>query len=201
MDRNDVRNQWDNVSKTYSESRDPDGPETQLISNLLERLDAEPRVLDIGCGDGRRTLQNLPTQSVGVDISRDGLQIADQNVRNELLQADMVSLPFADNSFDAITAYFAVFHVGRENHETVYNEFARVLRPDGELLMTLPGGNFETVRRGWMGGKMLFSSPGKRETFRLLEQQGFEQINTKVSNDPLGGSTEFATATYTTNGE
>jgi len=47
-----------------------------------------------------------------------------------------------------VTAYHAVSHVSRESQPEGYREFVRVLRPGGRLLMTLPGGRFETVRKG-----------------------------------------------------
>lgn len=194
MDKNQVKDQWDKVSDEYSKSRDPDGPETELIDSLIRKFDHKPKVLDIGCGDGERTLSNLTEDSVGIDISRSGIELADKNVSNELVQADMMRLPFKNNTFDAITAYFAVFHVSRDLHQSVYNEFERVLKDDGSILMTLPGGRYETVRRGWMGGKMLFSSPGKKRTVEMLKNSGFEDIEIEVSNDPLGGNTEFVFA-------
>lgn len=194
MDRKEVKNQWDKLSETYSNSRNPDGPETELIKELIGQYSRTPKVLDVGCGDGKRTLRNLPNSSVGIDISIEGLKIASESVPNTLVQADMLSLPFKNNTFDAITAYFAVFHISRDKHRQVYEEFSRVLKPNGRLLMTLPGGNFETVRRGWMGGKMLFSSPGRNQTMRILEDVGFTEHETKSSNDPLGGKSEFIIA-------
>jgi ubiquinone/menaquinone biosynthesis C-methylase UbiE len=194
MDKKQVKNQWEKVSKTYSNSRDSDGPETQLIYELLDKFDYRPKVLDIGCGDGERTLSNLTEGSVGIDISNSGLEIAQDSVSKELVQADMSSLPFKDDSFDAITAYFAVFHISRDSHKNLYSEFRRVLNPNGKMLMTLPSGRYETVRRGWMGGKMLFSSPGKQKTLQMIKDSGFSDITVKKSNDPLGGSTEFVFA-------
>lgn len=194
MDKKQVKNQWDNVSETYSNSRDSDGPETQLINELLDKFEYKAKLLDIGCGDGERTLSNLTEESVGIDISSSGLKIAQDSVSKELVQADMSSLPFKNDSFDGITAYFSVFHVSRDSHEDVYREFRRVMNSNGKLLMTLPGGRYETVRRGWMGGKMLFSSPGKQKTLQMLKDAGFDDLTVKRSNDPLGGSTEFVFA-------
>ena len=196
MDRNEIRQQWDAVSKTYAERRDPDGSDAALISELLAELPEEPRVLDIGSGDGARTLANLPAGSVGVDISREGLKLAAENVPDaSLVQGEMTALPLADRSFDGLTAYHAVFHVPREEHPAVYREFARVLRPGSRLLMTLPGGRFETVRRGWMGGEMFFSAPGREQTLDQLRAAGFTDLATTTADDPLGSSTEFVFAT------
>jgi len=195
MDRPELREAWDDVAETYARRRDPDGSDAALIDDLLADLPPEPDVLDIGCGDGARTLANLPPGSVGLDISRRGLELATSELSDaRLLQADMAALPVSADRFNAITAYHAVFHVPRTEHAEVYREFARVLRPGGVVLMTVPGGRFETVRRGWMGGRMFFSTPGRERTLALLRDTGFENVETTTATDPLGSNTEFVFA-------
>ena len=202
MDRSEVRRAWDEVAETYADSRDPDGSDAALIDGFLADIrsdrteTAPPTALDVGCGDGARTLANLPPGSVGLDVSRRGLELATETVPDaRLVQGEMSALPFAGDRFDGITAYHAVFHVERDRHPAVYREFARVLRSGGRLLMTLPGGRFETVRRGWMGGRMFFSSPGRERTLSWLRDAGFGDVETTTATDPLGSSTEFVFAT------
>ena len=196
MDRNEVRRAWDSVSETYAERRDPTGSDAALLDDLLKRLPEAPTVLDVGCGDGARTLANLPPNSVGLDFSRVGLRLAAETVPDSrLVQGDMTTLPVATDSVDAITAYHAVFHVSRDQHPAVYREFTRVLRPGGTVLMTLPSGQFETVRRGWMGGSMFFSAPGRRATLDQLADAGFTDTETVTATDPLGSDSEFVFAT------
>ena len=196
MDRNEVRRAWDDVAATYADRRDPTGPDAALIDDLLADLPDDPEVLDVGCGDGARTLANLPAGSVGLDVSRRGLDLASERVPDaRLVHGEMSALPFGADRFDAVTAYHAVFHVERERHPEVYAEFARSLRPGGRLLMTLSGGRFETVRRGWMGGRMFFSAPGRDRTLAQLREAGFTDLETTTATDPLGSATEFVVAT------
>jgi len=195
MDTDEIRQAWEEVAATYADRRDPDGSDAALIKNLLETCPPDPLVVDIGCGDGARTLANLPAGSVGVDFSREGLELARKTVpAARVLQAEMRALPFDDRVADAMTAYHAVFHVPREDHPAVYREFARVLAAGGTLLMTLPAGRFETVRRGWMGGSMFFSAPGREQTLKQLADAGFENLRTETVSDPLGSSSEFVFA-------
>lgn len=195
MNEQEIRRQWDAIAQTYARRRDPDGSDAALIGQLLERLPPTPRVLDIGPCDGARTLANLPAGSVGVDISRKALALATETVPDAgLVQGDMTQLPIASDAVDGVTAYHAVFHVPRAHHPAVCREFARVLKPGGWVLMTLPGGSFETVRQGWMGGSMLFSSPGRGRTLAQLREAGFGKLETVVADDPLGSNTEFVFA-------
>jgi ubiquinone/menaquinone biosynthesis C-methylase UbiE len=196
VDRNEIRRAWDAIAATYARRRDPTGSDAALLDDLRGTLPSDPTVLDVGCGDGARTLANLPAESVGLDVSRRGLELARETVPDaRLLQADMTAIPLTDGSVDAVTAYHAVFHVPRANHPDAYREFARVLRPGGRLLMTLPGGRFETVREGWMGGRMFFSAPGRERTLAQLREAGFGGLRTETATDPLGSSTEFVFAT------
>ena len=195
MDRTERRQAWEELSRTYAERRDPTGSDADLIADLLETLPSDPLVLDVGCGDGARTLANLPPGSLGLDFAREGLSLAAETVpAARLVQGDMTRLPLAERSVDAITAYHSVFHVPRDRQPTVYEEFARVLKPGGTLLMTLPGGRFETVRRGWMGGQMFFSAPGRDATLAHLQEAGFTDCRTETAADPLGSSSEFVVA-------
>jgi SAM-dependent methyltransferase len=198
MNRQDVRRQWEQVSETYADRRDPDGSDADLLEDLRERLPADPLVVDAGCGDGARTLANLPASSFGVDFARRGLELAAERAPEaRLAQADMLRLPVGESVADAVTAYYAVFHVDRDRQPDVYEEFARVLTSGGLLLMTLPGGRYETVRRGWMGGSMFFSAPGRERTLEQLRAAGFGSLETTTATDPLGSSTEFVFAERT----
>jgi SAM-dependent methyltransferase len=196
MDRNRVRQAWEDVADAYSRNRDPDGEDAALVADLLEDLPPEPTVLDAGCGDGERTLARLGNaRAVGLDFSRRGLELARQNVPSAaLVQGDMVDIPLADGTVDGITAYHAVFHVDRERHTDVYREFARVLRPGGRVLMTVGTSAYQQVRSGWMGGRMFFSTPGRERTLAQLREAGFEVAWDRRVDDPLGSSAYFVCA-------
>ncbi len=97
-------------------------------------LQPETRVLDVGCGAGflsnELAKQNL--QVTGVDLSAESLLVAarhDDTKKVHYQTADAYSLPFADHSFDVITAMDFLEHVDRP--ADVIKEFSRVLKPNG----------------------------------------------------------------------
>lgn len=101
-------------------------------------LIADMTVLDVGCGTGvlgahaRRLIE--PTGCViALDPSRGMLDIAHRKRGLEAVQAAAERLPLADGSIDAVVMGYALRHL--ERLDPVFAEFARVLRPGGQLLM------------------------------------------------------------------
>lgn len=99
------------------------------------------RVLEVGVGTGISLPQYAPHLRIfGTDISEAMLQKAKRRVNDlglknveELAVMDAEKLEFPDNSFDVVMAQYVVTAV--PNPEAALDEFARVLRPGGELII------------------------------------------------------------------
>jgi phosphatidylethanolamine/phosphatidyl-N-methylethanolamine N-methyltransferase len=99
------------------------------------------RILEVGVGTGI----SLPDYSrknrlVGIDLSEPMLRKAhervfEQNLTNvealAVMDAERMALP--DQSFDVVVAQFVITAV--PNPETTLNEFTRVIRPGGEIVL------------------------------------------------------------------
>lgn len=139
----DAREEFDSWSRRYD--WDPlqplfFRPAHRMILESLRSTDL--RILDIGCGTGQfaaRALAHLPNAQVwGLDLSGGMLQRAGARTGNfdgrlHLVQGDSQRLPFADDSFDAVTCSHSFHHYPRQ--DCVLAEMHRVLRPDGRLLL------------------------------------------------------------------
>ena len=88
------------------------------------------RVLEIGCGTGRLLTTLGGRLCVGIDVSEGLLRIAARKGL-AVIRADAHRLPFADSSFEAITAGNGVFRY--LDYARSFGECARVLRPGGRL--------------------------------------------------------------------
>jgi phosphatidylethanolamine/phosphatidyl-N-methylethanolamine N-methyltransferase len=99
------------------------------------------RVLEVGVGTGISLPQYAAnTRIFGTDISEAMLAKAKQRVTDLRLKnveglavMDAEKLEFPDNSFDVVMAQYVVTAV--PNPEKALDEFARVLRPGGELII------------------------------------------------------------------
>jgi demethylmenaquinone methyltransferase / 2-methoxy-6-polyprenyl-1,4-benzoquinol methylase len=94
------------------------------------------RLLDVGAGTGVSTaeLARSGAYAVGSDISL-GMLRAGRRRRPAvpLLAGDALALPFADETFDAVTISFALRNV--TDADAALRELARVTRPGGRLVV------------------------------------------------------------------
>ena len=101
----------------------------------LTGLQANAKVLDIGCGLGA-TVEYLRTKyqlkTCGMDYS--ARQLAEAPAELPLARADGSALPFADSSFDAIFCE-CVLSVMPDQEKTI-SEFKRVLKRDGKMIIS-----------------------------------------------------------------
>ncbi len=100
-------------------------------------------VLDVATGTGDFALAAVelkPRRIEGIDIAVNMLEVGRKKIREKglenlitLTQADSENMPFADNTFDAITVGFGVRNF--ENLEKGLQEMFRVLKPGGTALV------------------------------------------------------------------
>jgi phosphatidylethanolamine/phosphatidyl-N-methylethanolamine N-methyltransferase len=99
------------------------------------------RILDVGVGTGLSLSDySRSTRICGVDISEPMLRKAQARVRalglsnvETLSVMDAKHLAFADGSFDAVVAQYVITAV--PDPEATLDDFVRVLKPGGELIL------------------------------------------------------------------
>jgi SAM-dependent methyltransferase len=114
------------------------GPFTTAASEVIRELlgAGSGRCLDLGCGTGIHLplLHELGWSVTGLDASADMLRRAEARAPAgvDLVQGDLVSVPFAAGSFEAVAAIFV--HTDADDYPAAVREAARVLRPGGRFV-------------------------------------------------------------------
>ena len=112
----------------------------------LRLLDGHyPRILEIGYGSGllMPTLAAACDELYGLDLEREPAGLRERLGRlgvvpKQLVQANARSMPFSDGLFDVVVAFSIFEHLRAHELEVTLAECARVLRPDGKLLVGCP---------------------------------------------------------------
>ena len=101
-------------------------------------------LLDFGCGLGRHSIffakQNFDVSAF--DLSADGAEHLKSWAECEKLKidvqiADMLSLPYPNDTFDCLFAYHVISHTDTMGIKQIMGEIKRVVKPDGEIYITL----------------------------------------------------------------
>ena len=153
-------------------------PEQIFKQKLMEYSGENIVALDVGCADGRNTLDSASAfkQIIAIDLSQGMLEAAGRNQRELKIRnvnfelADSSKTGFSNGSFDVIYS---------RRGPTDYKEYFRILKTDGIYLEIQIGENDarqikEIFGRGqdygeWSSSKL---SRNKKE----LEEQGFEIV-------------------------
>lgn len=117
--------------------------ESYYLLNRWENLGFKS-FLDLGCGLGRHTVLFASNgfDTYGFDISSDGLNKTKEwldslGLKANLVEGDMLSLPYTDELFDSILCRNVISHQDTCGVKKIIGELKRVLKPDGECYLTL----------------------------------------------------------------
>ena len=135
------------------------------------------RILDVGVGTGLSLSDYARTTKIcGVDISEPMLRRAQARVRElklfnveTLAVMDAKHLAFPDDFFDAVVAQYVITAV--PDPEATLDDFVRVLKPGGELILV----------------NHIGAESGPRRTFELA----FAPIARRLGGVPLGAAREL----------
>lgn len=144
-------------------------------------------IIDIGCGNKPYEKLFDSKSYIGVDIEESGHSKCDKKAD---VYYDGHTLPFADSSADLIISTQVFEHIF--NIEEIISECARILKPRGKMLLTLPlcGEEHEKPYDFWR-----FTQYGIQ---KLLEEAGFI-INKCEKSLSYSDTVRFLHCTYAVN--
>jgi ubiquinone/menaquinone biosynthesis C-methylase UbiE len=205
---------YQTTSQNYDSTRVTVGMEIVLgcLGSIGKPL-GELTLLDAGCGTGNysQALVGAVGRIEAVDLNTGMLAQAAEKLDAEVQagriafqEASIDSLPFEDQSFDAIVINQVIHHLedegeeGYPRHELVFKEFQRVLKPGGMLLINTC--SREQLWKGYWYAELIPNTIERLsakymemgDLKALLSKCGFEFRDRMVSLDTvLQGSSYF----------
>ena len=130
---------WDDEESAFWED-----PADEVVPVALRwKRQGRSTVLDLGCGIGRHSIlfAEMGFAVDAYDLSAEGVRKTDLAASKRDLEVrtqigDMLALPYADASFDALLALHVIYHTDMQGLQRVIGEIKRVLRPGGEVFIT-----------------------------------------------------------------
>lgn len=142
-----------------------------IEAKALSEIDFPAPMLDFGCGDGMFTEAVFGKQPgvYGCDIATAELPSARASgVYTEGVEfADGHALPYETGAFGSVYSNSVVEHI--PDPENVLPELARVLRPGGQLVLTVPSDQFRRL----LGGVRNAASPEAAKAYSDMIDQRF----------------------------
>lgn len=188
----DTRDGYDAIAVGYAEyfegemEREPYG--LAMLGAFAQVV--QGRVVDVGCGPGWVTgfLAERGVDVYGVDLSAGMLDVARKgNPGLRFVEGSMTALDEADGSLGGVVAWYSVIHMPPERVVGVFEEFWRVLRPGGHLLLGFQVGDEPLLMREAFGIEVTLDfhrfRPERVEEW--LEKAGFA-VHVRFLREPDG---------------
>lgn len=110
---------------------------------FLESMPDQAKILDCGCGPGQdsEVFAKLRLNVTGIDITPEFVVMARQRVPTaDFIQMDMRAISLPANTFDGIWVSFSLLHIHKSDVPTVLNNFKRILKTTGKIMIALHRG-------------------------------------------------------------
>lgn len=145
-----LKNRYNSTAGFYNQRYED--IQKRKIREIRKEFKNPEKILDVGCGTGilLEELVKFGDLIVGIDFSNRMLEKAKERVEDVfLVAADADSLPFADNTFDAVISLTLLQNMPNPK-ETVF-EMTRVTEKGGRVIVTALEKKYSVEEvEGWM---------------------------------------------------
>lgn len=129
-----IAEKFEKIMNSYEVSKRKD----VVFNNLLTEDICGKSFLDAGCGIGlfSEIAEKMGANVTSLDVGESLLQQVGKRCNSIKVVGSTTELPFPDNSFDIVLSTEVLEHT--ENPELGFNEIARVVKPNGMVIVTVP---------------------------------------------------------------
>jgi ubiquinone/menaquinone biosynthesis C-methylase UbiE len=199
--RNDVKaiveQGYDQVAPAYLAWSGPRPTKTraEYLDKLLSLLPEGASILELGCGAGVPCTQLMADkgfQVTATDISSAQIELAREHVpKATLIKSDMLSLDLPSESFDAVVAFYSLFHLPQAEHAQIITKIAGWLKVGGYALFNFNAKEGDVNWDDWMGAKMFSTSLGAEGNSTAVKSETrLEILVDDVAIEVVGGFEE-----------
>lgn len=149
--RSKTRHAYNLAAKKYHElfhnEMNEKAYDRSLLDSFAGRFAEGSLICDAGCGPSGhigKYLADKGMKIIGVDISDRCIKLAkdlypDMQFRRE----DIMNLNLNPEVFDGVVSYYSIIHTPKKHVSKIFQEFHRILKPDGYLLVAVKAGSEE----------------------------------------------------------
>ena len=172
---------YDALAEGYADHYESGSPDRPFLDEFLSHLGRGARLLDVGCGTGSGTKYFLDHGMLaeGIDLSGSMIEVARRNypyirfTRNDIRNSN-----YQSGDLDAVWAGYSLFHMGREDFQTVLRKIRKALVPEGifGLIMQEGKGDVQVPEPLCPGKSLLVCLYSMQELTAILSIEGFNVI-------------------------
>lgn len=162
------------------------------VFDTLRELPEDAKILELGCGPAYLWRENVSRIPAGWDVTISDLSsgMLDAAWRNlvvigrafQFKEIDAQSIPFEDETFDAVIANHVLYHV--PDRPKAIGEIKRVLRTGGYLIATTVGENHMKEMMEWYA-RVHVSNIWQSFAYPFTLENGLEQLKPYFPNVAL----------------
>ncbi|MEF8832304.1 MAG: methyltransferase domain-containing protein, partial [Candidatus Thermoplasmatota archaeon] len=155
---------YDQIAEEYCKKTESEGDrkfQKKMLDRTLSFLPSNPRIIDLGCGDGRDTqyLQEKGADVVGIDLSKSMIDLARKKYPEcTFLQSDMRDTVFPDDTFQGAWASTSLSNVPKSELSKVEKEIYRIVEEGSIFCFSFKVGEGEGFEESLIEGFETYQS-------------------------------------------
>ena len=190
-EKDQVYKSYNKIADWYTQHRSQELFEQPYLDLIINNLNTEAEVLDLGCGTGEpiaRYFSGKGFKVTGVDGSQKLIDIARSKLPDiKFLIADMRTINL-NLKYDAIIAWNSYFHLPKNDQRRMFDIFENHVKPGGMLIFT-SGPDEGEVWSDNGGIDLYHASLSSGEYRRLAKEHSFKVIKHAIEDKECGSAT------------